>query len=82
MAGPSPDRGHLPPDDQIPSTPEEVAGNALTRRGSTKAVESLGLMPLLLGVAAVLVVALLVFGGEPSPNQLPEPRSQTSTPQK
>ncbi len=82
MTPPRPDDGRLPPEDQIPSTPEEVAGNALTRRGGTKAVESLGLMPLLLGVAAVVVVALLVFGGEPSPTQLPEPRGQTSTPQK
>lgn len=39
-------------------------------------------MPLLLGVAAIVMVALLLFSGEPSPNQLPEPRSQTSAPPK
>lgn len=69
--------------EQVVSTPEEVSDNALTTRRSPSAVESIGMMPLILGVAAVVLVALLVFGGDPAPNQLPEPRSgQTSTPPK
>lgn len=66
---------------QIVSTPEDVSDNVLTTRRSASAEESIGMMPLILGAAAVALVALL--GGEPALNQLSEPRSgQTSTPPK
>lgn len=76
-----PSQDDLPREDQLTDTPEDAAERAATP-GPAPAVRSLGLMPLLLGVAAVVMVALLLFGGEPSPNQLPEPRSGTSAPPK
>jgi hypothetical protein len=71
----------LPREDQITDTPEDAAERAAVH-GPAPVVRSLGLMPLLLGLAALVMVALLLFGGEPSPNEHPEPRSQTSSPPK
>ena len=78
MTSPHPGRDDLPPDDQATATPEDAAERAATH-GPAPAVKSLGLMPLLLGVAAIVTVAFLLFSGEPSPNQHPDPRSQTSS---
>jgi len=76
MDSPRADRDNQPPQD-IPSTPAELADNALTRRGSTQSIQSYGLMPMLLGVAALVLVVLLVFSRDPAPNEPVEPRSQT-----
>ena len=81
MTSQRPDQDDLPRKDQIAETPEYAAEHA-AGHGPAPVVRSLGLMPLLLGVAAIVVVALLLFGGEPSPDQLPEPRSGTSAPPK
>ena len=81
MTSPYPGRDDLPPDDQTTDTPEGAAARAATS-GPVPAVKSLGLMPLLLGLAALALVALLMFSGEPSPDQLPEPRSGMSGPPK
>jgi hypothetical protein len=70
-----------PREDQMTETPEDAAENA-AMHGPAPVVKSLGLMPLLLGVAAIVMVALLLFSGEPSPNEHPEPRSGTSAPPK
>jgi len=76
MASPRTDRDEQRPED-VPSTPAEVTGNALTRRGSTQSIQSFGLMPMLLGVAALVLVVLLVFSRDPAPNEPVEPRGQT-----
>lgn len=81
MTSQRPGQDDLPREDQTTATPEEAAESAATH-GPAPAVKSLGIMPLLLGVAGIIVVALLLFSGEPSPNQLSEPRSQTSAPPK
>jgi hypothetical protein len=81
MTSQRPGQDDLPREDQTTATPEDAAERAATH-GPAPAVKSLGLMPLLLGVAAIVVVALLMFSGEPSSNQHPEPRSQTSAPSK
>lgn len=81
MTSQRPGQDDLPREDQTTATPEDAAESAAVH-GPAPAVKSLGLMPLLLGVAAVVVVALMLFSGEPSPNQLPEPRSGTSAPPK
>ena len=73
------DRDRRPPEEQVPSTPAEVTGTALTRRESTRAVQSFGLMPMLLGVAAVVALALLFFGRDPAPDAPVEPRTQTQS---
>lgn len=69
------------PREQTSETPEDAAEQAAVH-GPAPVVRSLGLMPLLIGVAALAMVAFLLFGGEPSPDQLPEPRSGTSAPPK
>jgi len=81
MTSQRPGQDDLPRDDQLTDTPEDAADRAATP-GPAPVVRSLGLMPLLLGVAAIVMVALLLFSGEPSPDQLPEPRSGTSAPSK
>jgi hypothetical protein len=81
MTSQRPDQDDRPRAEQITKTPEDAAESA-AMHGSAPVVKSLGLMPLLLGVAAIVVVALLLFSGDPSPDQLPEPRSGTSVPQK
>jgi len=81
MTSQRPGQDDLPREDQMTATPEDAAESAATH-GPAPVVKSLGIMPLLLGVAAIVVVALMLFSGEPSPNQLPEPRSQTSAPPK
>jgi hypothetical protein len=82
MTSPGTGRGDGPiegrtPDGQPPITPEDIAERAATKPPAP--VESFGLMPLLLGVVAVVMLALLVFG-EPAPNQHPQPRGQSSVP--
>lgn len=81
MTSQRPGQDDLPREDQLTDTPEDAAERAATP-GPAPVVRSLGLMPLLLGVAAIVMVALLLFSGEPSPEQLPEPRSGTSVPPK
>ena len=81
MTSQRPGQDDLPREDQTTDTPEDAAERAAVH-GPAPAVRSLGLMPLLLGVAALAMVALLLFSGEPSPDQLPEPRSRTSAPPK
>ena len=81
MTSQRPGQDDLPREDQTTVTPEDAAESAATH-GPAPAVKSLGLMPLLLGVAAIVVVALLLFSGEPSPNEHPAPRSGTSAPPK
>lgn len=81
MTSQRPGRDDLRREDQVTDTPEDAAENAAVH-GPAPVVKSLGLMPLLLGVAALAVVAFLLFGGQPSPNEHPEPRSQTSSPPK
>lgn len=76
MGSPGTDRDEQRPE-VVPSTPAELSGNALTRSGSTQAVQSYGLMPMLLGVAALVLVVMLLFGGDPAPNEPVEPRGQT-----
>ncbi len=76
MDSPRADRDDQTPE-VVPSTPAELSGNAATRRGSTQAIQSYGLMPMLLGVAALVLLVLLVFGGDPAPNEPVEPRGQT-----
>jgi hypothetical protein len=77
MGSPGTDRDEQRPENVVPSTPAELTGNALTRRGSSQAIQSYGLMPMLLGVAALVLVVMLLFGGDPAPNEPVEPRSQT-----
>lgn len=76
MESPRADRDDRSPE-EIPSTPAELTGNALTRNGSTRSVQSFGLMPMLLGVAALVLVVLLLFSRDPAPNEPVEPRGQT-----
>ena len=76
MDSPRADRDNQSPQD-IPSTPAELTGNSLTRRGSTQAIQSYGLMPMLLGVAALVLVVVLLFSRDPAPNEPVEPRGQT-----
>ena len=81
MTSQRPGQDDVPREDQVTDTPEGAAERAAVH-GPAPAVRSLGLLPLLLGVAALAMVAFLLFSGEPSPDQLPEPRSGTSAPPK
>jgi len=81
MTSQRPGQGDLPGEDPTTQTPEGAAERA-AMHGPAPVVRSLGLMPLLIGVAALAMAAFLLFSGEPSPDQFPEPRSGTSAPPK
>ncbi len=81
MTSQRPGQDDLRREDPVTDTPEDAAENAAVH-GPAPVVKSLGLMPLLLGLAALVMVALLLFNGEPAPNEHPKPRSGTSAPAK
>jgi hypothetical protein len=81
MTSQRPGQSDRPGEDPTTDTPEDAAQRA-AMHGPAPVVRSLGLMPLLIGVAALAMAAFLLFSGEPSPDQLPEPRSGTSAPPK
>lgn len=80
MNSPRTDRDRLPVEEPLRPEPDLTSGD-LARRGreDLQASGSFGMLPLLLGVAAVVGLTLLIFTTDTPPNQGAQPPASQGT---